>query len=51
MDFEKIDEVTYKEAFYILAVALNEASRMLMAAATKCEDLFLQAIEESAEKE
>ena len=51
MDFEKIDEVTYKEAYQVMAVALNEAVRILMTAATYCEDLFLKAIEESAEKE
>ena len=47
MDYEKIGEKTYKEAFQILAVALNEMSRILMTAATECDDLFMKAIEES----
>ncbi len=49
MDFEKIGEESYKEAFQIMAVALNEASRILMTAAAACEDLFMKAIEASFE--
>ena len=50
MDPEKIGELTYKEAFQILSVAMDDAVRIIMTAAVKCEDLFMKAIEDSRQE-
>ena len=51
MDMSNISETTYKEAFEIMSVAMNEVVGVIMSAITRCDDLFMTAMEKQGENE